>query len=226
MNLESFKVETLNKTYGNPPPVLVPNQGTYQGECVSYTRQYCEAVQGVKTGAWGNAVDWWNNLRVQQFYDQITGLENRRDGDILVWGKGSITSEFGHIGTAYGGKILNQNYGNSRKVTVNDFFSSGYLGALRLKGGNQVVQGENGKFIYRACLHREPENDWVWKQWDGQTFDVALTKVRATDEWLTQNHVLKVAYPEALKTIEAQKKEIEELKKGGTELKPGKYLVK
>lgn len=138
ITLESFKQQTLNKTYGTPPPILVANSGNFKGQCVSYVRQYCEAVLGIKTSVWGHAIDWWTNPLVLKHFDKVTGAENRKDGDILVWGDdpGNWTSQYGHDAISYGGKILNQNYGNSLKVTVNDFFPQGYVGALRLKGGN------------------------------------------------------------------------------------------
>lgn len=137
MTLEEFKNQTLNKTYGNPPPLLIPNSGSYQGQCVSYVRQYIEGVFGIKTRPWGNAIDWWNNSKVQKYFEQITDGP-RKDGDLLVWGddSGTWTGEYGHIAISYQGRLLNQNWLDSRKVTINDFFQPGYLGALRLKGGN------------------------------------------------------------------------------------------
>lgn len=135
MNLENFKTITLGNTYGNPPPILVPNMGSFQGQCVSLVRQYIEYIYGIVTGPWGDAVNWWDNPTVQQYFDQITD-GSKQEGDILVWGKGSLTSQYGHIAIWYQGKLLNQNWANSLKVTINDFFSSGYLGVLRIKGGH------------------------------------------------------------------------------------------
>ena len=207
LTLEEFKVQTLNNTYGNPPPVLVPNRGTYQGQCVSYDRQYCEAVLNIQTGAWGNAIDWWNNPKVLQYFDQITGEQNRRDGDILVWGDdpGTWTGEYGHIGIAYGGKILNQNFANSLKVSVNNFFSPGYLGALRLKGGNMP----DTETILRSALNAALKANEVLQS--------ALNVERKN------NDILQSALnAERVKNDLLQK----ELDKEGTVLGVGKYVVK
>lgn len=74
---------------------------------------------------------------------------------------------------------------------------------------NQYNQGgsmtdEAKKEVYRAALHREPENDTVWR---GVSNDPqsALKDARASTEWLTQNHVLKVAYPDAVKLLNQMK---------------------
>lgn len=144
ISLEQFKNQTLGGSYGNP------GSGTYFGECVSYVRQYMEQVQGIPTAVWGHAANYWYNPAVLANYDRITN-GSRQDGDILVWGDdaGNWTGPPGHIGISYGGKILNQNFGGSRKVTIDPFFSPGYLGALRRKNnGGQDMPIPNADNYY------------------------------------------------------------------------------
>jgi len=129
LSLEQFKNKTMGGSYGNP------GTGTYKGQCVSYVRMYMEEVQGVKTRIAGNAVDYWYNSWVLSLYDRVPKGQER-NGDILVWGNdnGNWTGSAGHIAIRYNpGVMLNQNYGNSLKVSINGFFAPGYLGALRLK---------------------------------------------------------------------------------------------
>jgi len=187
LDLDSFAAQTLGGTYGTPPPVMERNKGTFKGQCASYCRQYCEAVLAIKSEVWGNAVDWWTNPKVLALFDRIPkGKE--RDGDIAVWGDdpGSFTGKEGHDGIWYKGRILNQNYNGSLKVSINDFFPQGYLGALRLKG-DTMLDGEGAKEVYRATLHREPENDQVWRPLVGQNAGEVLKRFREGEEWKVQN---------------------------------------
>ncbi|MFI2837531.1 hypothetical protein [Mycolicibacterium sp. PDY-3] len=83
----------------------------------------------------------------------------------------------------------------------------------------KMVNGDTGKYIYRAVLRREPENDWVWKQWDGMDFSAAIMQAANTAEWQAQNHLMLTLYPTVVKENEDLKKEIEDLKKQSS--KPG-----
>lgn len=175
MNLEQFKEVTLDKTYGNPPPVLEPNRGAFQGQCVSYVRQYMEAVLGIPTRAWGNAKDYWTNPALLEWFDRIEN--GRQEGDILVWGNdlGNWTGPDGHIGIAYQGKLLNQNYSGSLRVSVNNFFQPGYLGALRFKGGSMKPTKQQ---VYDMCMARgfapseEEKDKWIAMEWSDFMYDL------------------------------------------------------
>lgn len=171
ITLELFKVQTLiGRTYGNPPPVLEPFRGTYQGECVSYVRQYLEAVLGITSQRVGHAADFYNSPFMAQYFDKVTD-GSRKDGDILCWGddEGNWTGKEGHIAISYGGRILNQNFGGSRRVSIDNFFPNGYQGALRLKGAkpsmNQPAIEQLVTQSYRAATDIDPTNEqaayWV-----------------------------------------------------------------
>lgn len=233
ISLQEFKDQTLGGSYGTPPPVLIRDQGTYIGQCVSYCRQYCEAVLGIKTKAWGNAADWWTNPEVLVLFDRITGEANRQDGDILVWGDdtGNFTGPAGHDAIAFdGGKILNQNYNNSLRVSVNLFFSPGYLGALRLKGDQmEKVTNESCYNAFNGILMRPPTKydlDTYVDKWTLSSLIALLmtTNERTTvfNQWTTGRQAIQDEWQKQIVTLTAEN---EALKKDGTQLKSGKYIV-
>lgn len=144
---------TMNRVAGecSPPPVTPPAPttavarfvvnnsgkglanaaGTYRGECVSLVSQYLLQVYGIRTGAWGNAVDYRAGGSAGRRLASLgfTWRTDRafRNGDILVWGNGT----YGHVAVWYNGKIFDQNYAGRRTAALDPFFSSGYLGYWR-----------------------------------------------------------------------------------------------
>lgn len=134
---------TLEQFYAKyPPGARIDTDGFPAGQpyqCVDLTKQYVHDVFGMPITAYGNAVDWWSNPKILAVFNRITD-GSKQDGDILVWGNdaGTFTGEAGHIGIWRAGKIYNQNYGNSGRISNNAFVSAGYLGALRAKGGTMA----------------------------------------------------------------------------------------
>jgi len=136
ISMEQFAVNNMGQSLGNP------GTGTYRGQCVSYVRQYMEQVDGVKTSIWGHAVSYYDSESVGAFYDKVPAGQEQ-NGDILCWGNdaGSWTGPEGHMAIRYApGKILNSNFGGSLVASVNNFFSQGYQGALRLKEKKMIIQ--------------------------------------------------------------------------------------
>lgn len=160
ITLEQFKNQTLGGSYGNP------GTGTFKGQCVSYVRQYMELVLGIKTIVNGHASNYYNSAFMAQYFDKVS---DRQDGDILCWGDdpGNWTGKEGHIAISYGGRILNQNFGGSLKVTINDFFPQGYQGALRLKRSEEMATERGVNIVTRLRLGRAPNAvelaGWVGK---------------------------------------------------------------
>lgn len=146
LDIELFAAQTLGGTYGNPEPTLLRNRGTYQGQCVSYERQRLSAMDGVNWGAVGDAVSYANSANKARYksigYAWKPGDTSFKDGDVLVWGDdaGSWTGKEGHISTWYNGKLLNQNFGGSLKVTQNNFFPAGYLGRYTKQQGEEMAK--------------------------------------------------------------------------------------
>lgn len=56
--------------------------------------------------------------------------------------------------------------------------------------GNEVMNDEDAKELYRLGLHREPENDKVWRGWVGKPFREGARAFRGSPEWLGQNHAI------------------------------------
>ena len=140
MNLQEFY------TWAHGQGTVTNMQGTYPGQCVSLISQYLNKCFGLSPGAWGNAVDYWTNTNpnILTKFNKIptTSFEN---GDILVWGKGAWTSNYGHIAIWYNGKLFQQNYNNTLRISDNPFFSYGFLGVLRPKStiSTGTTGGEN-----------------------------------------------------------------------------------
>ena len=88
-------------------------------------------------------------------------------------------------------------------------------------GGDEVMNENGAKGLYRLGLHREPENDQVWRGWLGKPADQGMEAFRGSPEWLSQNHVLLVAYPQAQETI----RQLQEQLKTASE-KPPEVVIK
>ena len=126
ISITSFVSQTRGKVWANAA-------GTYAGECVSLVSQYLLRVYGIKSGAWGNAVDYrpggsgGSQMSFQGF--KWSSDRSFRDGDILVW-QGGV----GHIAIWYGGRLYDQNnssHSPARSANSSPFFSAGYLGYWR-----------------------------------------------------------------------------------------------
>jgi hypothetical protein len=83
---------------------------------------------------------------------------------------------------------------------------AGGRGAGALTEG-YVMNDEDAKEVgYRLPLYREPENDKVWRSLVGKNPREVAVSVRGSAEYMTNNHILKVAFPAAMRgLIELQK---------------------
>ncbi len=126
-SVQQFEASTLGHSYGN-------YNGGYVGQCVSGIQQLLINVYGVQCGAWGNAVDYnplgtgGHHLATAGFVWHPGDHTTVSNGDILVWGKGAITSAFGHTAYWFDGNIISQNYNGNPAFTKEPFFASGFLG--------------------------------------------------------------------------------------------------
>lgn len=129
VSLSTFYSKNIGKTLANA-------SGDNAGECVSLVSQYLLQVYGLKTGAWGNALDYRSGgtggKQLKAAGWKWSTDRNFRDGDIVVWdyAAGYVSSD-GHIGVWYQGKVLQQNYNGKRYATLIPFFTQGYLGHWR-----------------------------------------------------------------------------------------------
>lgn len=77
----------------------------------------------------------------------------------------------------------------------------------KAKGVQKMIQtNEDVDKLYLSTLHRYPESDDVRKNWFGVEWPTALDRIRSSEEWLDQNHILLVSYNE-LKNENAKLKE-------------------
>ena len=182
LDIELFAAQTLGGTYGNPEPTLLRNRGTYQGQCVSFERQRLSAIDGVNWGAVGDAVSYANAANQARYksigYTWKPGDTSFKEGDVLVWGddSGSWTGKEGHISTWFNGKLLNQNFGGSLKVTQNNFFPAGYLGRYTKERGTEMpLTAQQQDKLLKMGLMREPTqaelNNPTWASNPGLLID-------------------------------------------------------
>lgn len=134
-SLAQFIANTTGKTIANP-------DGSYAGQCVSLVRQYLEQVYGVRTGAWGNAINYADGMGSGATNLKANGFswhtdQNFQDGDIVVWdgysNQGSGLQQFGHIGIYNSGRIFDQNDArhnpaNRANYSGKFWYSNGTLG--------------------------------------------------------------------------------------------------
>lgn len=62
-----------------------------------------------------------------------------------------------------------------------------------------IESNEDVDQLYLTAFHRYPESDEVRKNWFGLTWPDALGRARVMPEYLDQNHIIKVSYPDLLK---------------------------
>lgn len=107
MSYQTFKNKWLGKA--------TDYDGVYGYQCVDLIKRYLAEEFGLKPGAWGDAVDYWNktNSGVLTKFNKVNGSDAKQ-GDIVVL-KGLNGNPYGHIGIATGGingkqvEILEQN---------------------------------------------------------------------------------------------------------------------
>ncbi len=128
VSLATFVSDTRGKTWANAA-------GGFSGECVSLVSQYLWRVYGIKSGSWGNAVDYrsagtgGNQLKAKGFAWSTN--KSFKNGDILVWG----SAPYGHIGIYYNGQVYDQNDGRHAPARTANYsgnvWASSYLGHWR-----------------------------------------------------------------------------------------------
>lgn len=193
MTIQDFYHETLGKTYGNPPPVLKINQGDYQGQCVSYIRQYWAELYEVNLGAVGHAKDYWNNPIVQKHFDQV---QDKQEGDVAVY-NGSQGGGYGHIGIYYRGGLLSQNWCKPLKVSLDAFPTKGLLGYLRKKG-DDMYEGHDARHWYIEYKAMEEQKNGFVKEVEAERrksgmIQLALDKAKREADEDDSDHMRRIA---------------------------------
>lgn len=174
---------------------IVPHPGypDLNGQCVTLTKALMEFL-GVPNpyAARGNAIDAGDTYIRQGLGTSgkgwLTIVVNRDMGYI-----GGV--HYGHIWIDLQGEANYESNGaralyttkNTRPITQGQQFINF---DQWVAGGNEIMNDEDAKELYRAILHREPENDSVWRGWVGRPYREAARVFRASTEWLGQNHAI------------------------------------
>lgn len=182
---------------------------TLDGQCVSLVKWFMQEMSSVPNpqAARGNAKDVGRTLVAQGHAYEVPWAERRR-GDIICMEYGT----YGHIYVQLsGGRVFESNVnwtGVNSKIIDGDRVYASRIGheseawranknshVYRLRtysegNGNAVMDSESAKELWRAILHREPENDQVWRGWVGKSYAEAARAFRSSPEWLGQNHAI------------------------------------
>jgi len=98
-----------------------------------------------------------------------------KQGDIVAYSgnTGFTTGPHSHWGV----RPLNPDINNGYR---------GFVDPLSVKE-NEMLDDEGAKDIYRLGLHREPENDQVWRAYVGRSLADVAKEVMRSDEWKAQD---------------------------------------
>lgn len=119
----------------------------------------------------GNAADCWNvsrYLNSKSPFISLTGVENIKRGDILVWNTSASLPD-GHIGYAdedYNGtnyiNVLGQNQGGRPYVNIQSYSLTGFLGIFR----NTLWVGDEPEPVPVSSKKRKFPWAVAWAHWD------------------------------------------------------------
>lgn len=192
-------------------------------QCVDLIKQYVDEVHSIRSGAWGNAIDYWRSPHptLLTIFKKVAGTDALR-GDIVII-KPISNNPYGHIGIATGQsdktsvQILEENGGASTGTGLGSDAirrrfvpRSSIAGLLRSKENEEmkidktlsILLWRNVKLIHsptdkqvKSIIGKDPTD--VLEDWqnDGDVVDIKL--------------VVKQKYPEALEDIEALQKGFE-----------------
>lgn len=174
---------------------IVPHPGypDLRGQCVTLTKALMEFL-GVPNPykARGNAKDAGDTMLREGIGTAgkgwLTVVVNRDMGYI-----GGV--HYGHIWVDLAGEANYESNGNRALYTTKNTrpISQGqqFINLDKwITEGNDTMDENDAKNLWRGLLHREPENDQVWRGWVGKRYSEAANAFRGSAEWLTQNHAI------------------------------------
>ncbi len=170
-----------------------PGYPSLNGQCVTLTKALMEFL-GVPNpyAARGDAINAGDTYIRQGIGTAgkgwLTIVVNRDMGYI-----GGV--HYGHIWVDLAGEANYESNGARALYTTKNTrpFSQGqqFVNFDKWVTEDEGIMDENdAKELYRLGLHREPENDSVWRGWVGKRFAVGARAFRGSKEWLTQNHAI------------------------------------
>lgn len=116
----------------------IDQDGSWGVQCVDGFKVFCVwAGVPVKTTGNGYADGYWynrNSSGYSKYFTFVTGSSNFRNGDWVMWARGSGSHPKSHIAMYYNGKEFGQNQGSNREFRLINGHFSDALGAFRWKG--------------------------------------------------------------------------------------------
>lgn len=111
--------------------------GAYGVQCVDAFRVLCDYL-GIPSKPTPNnwADGYWiyrDSLGYSKYFDYVTNYKNLKNGDVVIWKRGSASHPSSHVAMYYNGQEFGQNQGTFRGFTLKSTNFSDMLGALRPK---------------------------------------------------------------------------------------------
>lgn len=150
----------------------VPNPYAARGDAINAGDTYIR--QGI-----GKAGKGWLTIVVNRDMGYIGGVHY---GHIWIDLQGEANYESNGARALYTTK-------NTRPISQGQQFVN--FDQYIIEGDNGIMNDEDAKELWRLGVHREPENDNVWRGWVGKRFAEGARSFRSSTEWLTQNHAIK-----------------------------------
>ena len=148
-------MKTFKEFYDKYNGRAIDDDGAYGVQCVDGFRVFCREFGVPVKPTPNNWADgyWYSRdaLGYGQYFDYITDPKQFKDGDVVIWAKGSRSHPSSHIAFWYQGKEFGQNQGGNRGFLLKSTDFSDALGALRLKAWNEPYTGwkkQNGRWYY------------------------------------------------------------------------------
>ena len=151
------KLKTAKEFYEKYNNKSYDDDGAYGIQCVDGFRIFCrEFGVPVKPTPNNYADGYWYSrdaLGYSSYFEYVTGYSNFKNGDIVIWAKGSKSHPSSHIAMYYNGKEFGENQGGDRSFCLKDTNFKDAIGALRLKIWTQKksgwVKSENFWYFYK-----------------------------------------------------------------------------
>lgn len=119
----------------------IDQDGSYGVQCVDGFKVFCVWAGIGAYPAGGTADGYWYRRHSNgsaKYFDFITGSSNFRNGDWVMWAKGSGSHPKSHIAMYYNGKEFGENQGSNREFRLINGHFGDALGAFRWKGWGTV----------------------------------------------------------------------------------------
>ena len=113
----------------------IDDDGVYGAQCVDGFRVFCRwaGIQPYPTpNGWADG--YWYGRASHPEFEPITGYQNFRNGDWVIWARHSGSHPSSHIAMWYNGMEFGENQGGNGGFTIKATIFSDALGALRWKG--------------------------------------------------------------------------------------------